>query len=448
MNQPSVCVVGLGKLGAPLAVHFAYRGCSVVGVDIDPDRVEAIGAGIDPFAGTEAGLADRLRSVHASGHLVATTDTAAAVALSEVVIVVVPLAIGVDRQPDFAHLDAATEAVGGGLRAGTTVIYETTLPVGTTRGRFAPVLADRSGLTLGEQLFVAHSPERVLTGRVFGDLARYPKLVGGIDDASTQRGVDFYEAVLSFEERPDLSRPNGVWPMASAEAAEFTKLAETTYRNVNIALVNEFARFADRSDIDIAEVIEAANSQPYSYLHTPGVSVGGHCIPVYPHLYLMGDRDAGLVEEATRVNDAMPEYVASQAERAHATLEGKTVAVLGIAYRPGVKEHAFSGVFALVDALAERGAHVVVDDPLYGDDEIAALGLTAMVPSDAARAEVVVVHTAHPEVLSAGTASFPNAKTIVDGRGVLDPSRWPGTTLVVLGAGSRVVGPMETTDDG
>lgn len=436
VTELSVCVVGLGKLGAPLAVHLGYQGCAVVGVDIDAGRVAAISRGDDPFDGAEADFADRLRAVVDAGRIQATTDTAAASALSDVVIIVVPLAIGADQKPDFGALDAATAAVAAGLRSGTTVIYETTLPVGTTRTRFAPVLAEISGLELGTELFVAHSPERVLTGRVFADLARYPKLVGGIDDPSTRQAVEFYRAVLNFDDRADLARPNGVWPLASAEAAELTKLAETTYRNVNIALVNDFARFADSQGIDIAEVIEAANSQPYSHLHIPGISVGGHCIPVYPHLYLRGHGDSELIRSATRVNDAMPEYAAALAERANETLDGKTVVVFGIAYRPGVKEHAFSGVFALTEALAARGAHVVVEDPLYSNDEIDALGLVPMGPDDAAQAEVVVVHTAHDQVRSTGVASFPNVKTVVDGRGVVDPARWPGTRFVVLGAGS------------
>ena len=133
------------------------------------------------------------------------------------------------------------------------------------------------------------SPERVLTGRVFADLRKYPKLVGGIDPESEKRGIEFYESVLDFDERDDLPKPNGVWPMGSAEAAEMAKLAETTYRDVNIGLANQFARFADKNGIDVYAVIEACNSQPYSHIHQPGIAVGGHCIPVYPRLYLHND---------------------------------------------------------------------------------------------------------------------------------------------------------------
>ena len=178
-------------------------------------------------------------------------------------------------------MDAAVESIVPGVHAGSLVIFETTLPVGDTRDRYAPRLAEASGLALEETLFVAFSPERLYSGAALRNLATYPKLVGGLGAASTARAAAFYESVLDAE----------VVAMSSAEAAEFAKLADTTYRDVNIALANEFARYADRIGVDITEVIAAANSQPYSHIHQPGLGVGGHCIPVYPHFLL--DRAPG-----------------------------------------------------------------------------------------------------------------------------------------------------------
>src|SRR5207247_4342198 len=156
------------------------------------------------------------------------------------------------------------------------VIFETTLPVGDTRDRFTPRLAEASGLHADEDFFVAFSPERLYSGAALRNLATYPKLVGGIGPASTARAAAFYDAVLDGE----------IVAMSSAEAAEFSKLADTPYRDVNIALANEFARYAQRAGVDVHEVIAAANSQPYSHIHQPGLGVGGHCIPVYPHFLL------------------------------------------------------------------------------------------------------------------------------------------------------------------
>lgn len=149
--------------------------------------------------------------------------------------------------------------------------------------------------------------------------------------------------MLTFDERPDLARPNGVWDLGSPEAAELAKLAETTYRDVNIGLANQFALFADKSGIDVYAVIEACNSQPYSHIHRPGIAVGGHCIPVYPRLYLSVDPEASIVRDARSVNASMPERVVTRAAELVGSLDGLDVVVLGASYRGGVKETAFSG---------------------------------------------------------------------------------------------------------
>jgi nucleotide sugar dehydrogenase len=430
-------VVALGKIGLPLAVQFAGKGHQVWGADVDRRVVAQVNDAVEPFPG-EAHLAERLKEVVADGRLRATTDTTAAVAESDTVVVVVPLYAAGSGEPDFGWMDAATDAVARGLRPGTLVVYETTLPVGVTRSRFVPALEAGSGLRAGEDLFVAFSPERVLTGRVFADLRRYPKLVGGVDAASAARAVAFYTDVLDFDERPDLARPNGVWDLGSAEAAELAKLAETTYRDVNIALVNQFALYADASGIDVHAVIEASNSQPYSHLHRPGVAVGGHCIPIYPQFYLWGDPSATVVRAAREANAAMPERVAAQlAERMAARgcdIEGARVVVLGAAYRGGVKETAFSGVFPLVAALGERGARVSVHDPLYSGDELEALGLVPHAlgqPVDAA-----VVQADHAGYRDLGPDDLPGAVSLLDGRGITDPARWPDGVRHLLGAGA------------
>src|SRR5690242_15342246 len=199
-----VAVVGLGKIGLPLAVQFAGQGHRVIGADVAEAVVESVRGAVPPFPG-ERDLAQRLAEVVGSGALEATTDTATAVSASDAVVVVVPLYVGADGSPEFSALDAATADVAAGLRPGTLVTYETTLPVGTTRNRLAPALQAASGLRVGVDLFLAFSPERVSSGRVFDDLARYPKLVGGADPESTRRAVAFYEATLAFDERPELS---------------------------------------------------------------------------------------------------------------------------------------------------------------------------------------------------------------------------------------------------
>ena len=434
----TVTVVGLGKIGLPLALQFASAGLTVLGADIDPRVVDLVNRGLEPFPG-EHDLDRRLAEAVAAGRLQATADTADAVRRSGTVVVVVPLVVDEAAHPDFAAVDAATRDVARGLQPGTLVSYETTLPVGTTRTRLAPALAEGSGLTPGDDLFVVMSPERVFSGRIFADLARYPKLVGGIDEASTERGVAFYRRALTFDERHDLARANGVWSVGNTDAAELVKLAETTYRDVNIALANTFAVYADAIGVDFGLVAEAANSQPYSHLHRPGVAVGGHCIPVYPRLYLAGDPAACLVETAREVNEAMPEHVvdvlAERLRAADVELAGARVAVLGAAYRGGVKETFASGVFPLARLLAERGATPVVHDPLYSDEELARLGLEAHHLDEAC--DAAIVQADHAEYASLTPARFPGIRVIVDGRGTLDPANWTSIDHTTIGRTPR-----------
>lgn len=426
----NICVVALGKIGLPLAVQFASKGHKVVGADVNPAAVEAVNAGREPFPG-EHRLEELMAAAVADGTLRATTDTTAAVAESEAVVIVVPLFVDADGTPDFGWMDAATKAVAAGLRPGTLVSYETTLPVGTTRGRWAPMLEAGSGLRAGVDFPLVFSPERVLTGRVFADLRRYPKLVGGVDESSAKAGVAFYESVLDFDEREDLPRANGVWDLGSAEASEMAKLAETTYRDVNIGLANQFARFADKQGLDVMKVIEACNSQPYSHIHRPGIAVGGHCIPIYPQMYLWNDPEATVVRAAREANAAMPSYAVDVLAAAYGDLAGANVLVLGAAYRGAVKETAFSGVFPLVASLRAKGAVPFVSDPMYSVEELEREGLPAHRGEAVA---AVVVQADHAEYRELSTQDFPEARVLLDGRRVTDPERWQGVRHLVLGA--------------
>jgi len=428
-----IAVVALGKIGLPLAVQFAKKGHRVIGCDVNQKTVDLVNAGQEPFPG-EAHLSEYLIEVVESGHLTATTDTTSAVQESDAVVIVVPLFVDIAGIPDFAWMDAATEKIAAGLKPGTLISYETTLPVGTTRNRFAPALEKGSGLKVGEDFTLVFSPERVLTGRVFADLRKYPKLVGGINEASTKAGIAFYESVLDFDDRPDLTQKNGVWDLGTSEASEMAKLAETTYRDVNIALANQFAIFAEGANIDIAKVISASNSQPYSHIHQPGIAVGGHCIPIYPRFYLWNDPLATVVRSAREANAAMPEHAIKLLAQATGDLTGKRVAVLGISYRGGVKESAFSGVFGTVTALKARGAQVVVNDPMYTNDEITALGFEPYVIGTAI--DAVVLQADHKEYILLTKEDFPGVKAIVDGRRTMDPKNFDGITFRVIGAGA------------
>lgn len=426
-----IAVIGMGKIGLPLAAQYASMGHEVTGVDINKTVVEIINNAEVPFPG-EYGLDEKLRELVPTGKLKATTNYEDAVPTSDAIVVVVPLLVDEETwQPDFTWMDSATKSIAEHLTPNTLLSYETTLPVGTTRNRWKPLVEELSKLKEGKDFHLVFSPERVLTGRVFADLKKYPKLVGALSEEGAKAAIKFYESVLTFDIRLDLSRPNGVWDLGCAEAAEMAKLAETTYRDVNIGLANQFAVYADKVGINVYKVIEACNSQPYSHIHRPGVAVGGHCIPVYPRLYLSTDQDAEIVRTARNFNAGMPEYLVSKIEKEFDSLVGIRVAVMGVAYRGGVKETAVSGVFPLVDSLARRGASVSVHDPLFSDDEIAALGFETY--KYGTEVDVVILQADHAEYQELEPDNFPGVYLLADGRNMLMNEKWTNIKTLMIG---------------
>jgi nucleotide sugar dehydrogenase len=408
-----VTVIGMGKIGLPLAVNFARNGARVTGLDLQEKVVNQINLGIEPFPG-EKDLDIYLEECVADGSLVATLDKKTGISSAEILVVCIPLIIDSNGDPDFNNIDDLAKDIGLNLSVGSLVCFETTLPVGTTRNRFTVAVEAASGLKVGLDFYVVFSPERVLTGRVFQDLRKYPKLVGGVTDECTKRGVEFYTSVLQFDPRPDLQRPNGVWALKNAEAAEFAKIAETTYRDVNIGLANEFSVYANSMGVDILEVIEASNSQPYSHIHTPGISVGGHCIPVYPRFYMWENSESQIVAAARLRNLDMPRRAVHQIKDEFGNLNGLKIAVLGITYRAGVKEVAFSGALDLLKYLSQESATVFGLDPFYDEREIMSFGFNGV--ADLSEMDGVIIHTDHSEFSALDFERFENLKFVYDGR--------------------------------
>ena len=412
----TVAVVGAGKMGLPLVAQFASHGWHVVAVDVQQAVVDAINAGRSHVA-EEPGLAELVAAAHAAGRLRATTDGTAAARDADVVVLIVPVMLDDEQQPDYRFMDSAVASIAPGVHRGSLVIFETTLPVGDTRQRFTPRLEDESGLRVEKDIFVAFSPERLYSGAALRNLATYPKLVGGVGPASTARAAAFYDAVLDTE----------IVAMTNAEAAEFSKLADTTYRDVNIALANEFARYAERVGVDIHEVIAAANSQPYSHIHQPGLGVGGHCIPVYPHFLLSRAPELELVELARRTNDGQVGMAIRTLQQELGGLDGSAILVLGLTYRHGVHELAYSRALPLIEGLAHEGAAVWAFDPLLTADEIARTGARPWRWGDSAPIRAIVSQTADPLFGRLEPAWFPELELVFDGRDSLRDLALPST---------------------
>jgi UDP-N-acetyl-D-mannosaminuronic acid dehydrogenase len=360
----NVAVIGIGRIGLPLAAMLASKGNRVFGCDINAARVDLVNSGGNPIP-DEAGLSDLLQKTVRPDGLTATTDTAGSVSQCEVVLFAVAVDIDQHHHADLSWLLAACDDVARGMRPGTTCIFDTTLPIGTTRNVLAPRL-ESGGLKLGTDFHVAFSPERLLMGRILEDLGKYPKVVGGVDAEGGERAAAFYGQVFGAN----------VMKLANAETAELSKLSEGVYRDLNIALANELARVADGHGIDISEVIAAANSQPYCHVHVPGTGVGGHCIPVYPQFLIQGEGPSALAALGRQVNDAMPGYAVDRLDALLGGLAGRRVLILGLTFRPDIAVTPHTNAVDLLREFEARGAVVVGHDPLLTEEGVRSLGFS------------------------------------------------------------------------
>jgi nucleotide sugar dehydrogenase len=281
---------------------------------------------------------------------------------------------------------------------------------------------------MGEDFYLAYSPERVYSNRIIEDLKKYPKVVGGLDKKSLELASSFYRKALKCE----------LIEVSSLETAEFSKVAECVYRDVNIALANELAKFADQKGVKMSEVIQASNSQPYSNIHYPGIGVGGHCIPIYPYFFINRGLTNGVTELSRTINDTMSEYAIAKIEKEMGSLQGKNVLILGLAFRENVKETTKSSTLLLLKQLKEKQTKIYVNDPLYTDSEIAGFGVTPLSLEDETVAEmdVVILQAFHKQYETLEFSKFASCKVLLDGRNALNSDDISQAGIKYIGIGN------------
>ena len=423
----NIVVVGAGKLGLPLACAFARNGGAVTVTDIQQHIVDAINSGDSPY--DEPELQNYVKTEVAAGRLQSSTETTEATRTADAIIIIVSALLTADSDIDYANLAMATRAVARGLQKGAIVSYETTLPVGGCRNHLCPIL-EESGLIAGKDFHLIFSPERVKSKSIFEKLASIPKIVGGIDSVSAETGCRFYERYLGTE----------TTNVQTLEAAEFMKLAGMIYRDVNIGLANQLAEFAEDANIEIWPILAAANTDGETSLLRPSIGVGGHCTPVYPHFLIREAERRGINLSMAiigrTVNDQQPFRAVERLSAYLGGLAGKTVHILGLGFRPGVREDAMSPAYQLQDALKKMGAQVTLEDPLFSHLEIAACGFT---PSTVGKSkpEAVILNTAHEVFCNPNLETWQKAgvTVIVDGQNM-----WSKTTAIQAGLGYIGVG--------
>lgn len=351
-----VGVVGLGYVGLPLSILTSSKGFKVIGFDVDLGRINCLSAGASPFRHVPASA---VSEVYSSGQFSATPDMSR-LAEPDILLLCVPTPLGPTREPDLSAVVSAATAVGTTLRPGQLVVLESTTYPGTTRSVVLPRLRP-NGLALGEDFFLAYSPEREDPGNTHFRAEAVPKVVGGIDGHSQRLAFSFYGAVF-----------NTVVPVSCPEVAEASKLLENSYRAVNIALANEFKLVCDKLGVDVWEVIDAAKTKPFGFqAFSPGPGPGGHCIPVDPIYFTWLARQLGaeptLVTAAVEVNAQMPARVVEKAADLLAMrgipLREARVLILGVAYKKDVDDVRESPGLAILDILLCEGASARFHDP-------------------------------------------------------------------------------------
>lgn len=384
-----VCVIGLGYVGMPVALRAARVGFRVTGVDLSEERVAAVCAGRSGLTDIDD---DELATQVHSGRLSATTDSAV-LASADIAVICVPTPLK-DESPDMSHVVSAARSVGANLHAGELVVLESTTYPGTTEELLVEIL-EESGLAAGADFYLGFSPERIDPGNPEYRLENVPKVIGGLNDASTELMAAFYGALV-----------DEVVQVASPRTAEMVKLLENTYRHVNIALINELAILARELDIDIWEVIKAADTKPFGFqAFYPGPGWGGHCIPVDPSYLSWRVRQNGgtarFVELAREINQRMPAYVVQRIGDAlndvGRSLRGSKVLILGVAYKRDVADLRESSAIPIIQRLLKAGADVAYSDPLIPTLSIAGQVLedTPLTSSALISADILVIHTDH-----------------------------------------------------
>jgi UDP-N-acetyl-D-glucosamine dehydrogenase len=353
-----IAVIGAGYVGVPLAFTFADAGQRVLLVDVQPDVVEALNRGESHIEDVPS---EKLKPHVDSGAITATTDYEQT-KVARAILVALPTPLSKQREPDLSYIESAGRSLAPNLQRGQVVILESTTWPGTTREVLQPILEEGSGLKAGEDFHLAMSPERVDPGREDWTTKTTPKVVGGINDASTEAAAAVYRNALDV-----------VHKVSTPEAAELTKLLENIFRAVNIALVNELAQLTDRMDIDVWEVIDAAATKPFGFMSfKPGPGLGGHCIPIDPFYLTWKAREydfsTRFIELAGEINNNMPYFcrsVISQAMNhgAQKSLSGSKILVLGVSYKADIGDMRESPAEKIIHLLETAGANVSYHDP-------------------------------------------------------------------------------------
>lgn len=418
MPFETICVLGLGYIGLPTASTFATHGLKVIGVDVNQRVVNVLQNGEIHIY--EPGLRTVVQAAFRSGNLKVSDTPEPADAF--IIAVPTPLVGDGDKHAQMSYVVSATEAIVPHLASGNLVVLESTSPPRTTLDLVAPIL-ERSGLKAGEDFHLAYTPERVLPGQILRELIDNTRVIGGLTPECAQAGEELYAAFVK-----------GEILLTDATTAEMVKLMENTYRDVNIAIANEFARLAEEFGVDVWQAIDLANYHPRVQILRPGPGVGGHCISVDPWFLVEAAPElTPLIKQARQVNDGQPQRVVDRLAAIAGGLNGKVIAALGLAYKPDVDDLRESPAIEVAELLAQSGAQVRTYEP-FAPEEGSAKDLDTAL-QDADIILLLVDHQQFRKLDPAELAEQMSGRLAFDTRGIWNKADWEaaGFALHVLG---------------
>jgi UDP-N-acetyl-D-glucosamine dehydrogenase len=420
----TVAVIGLGYVGLPLALLASEKGYKVIGIDINKDKVDCINSHVSPFCDEDVSSALKTTKMTATSDISCLKDV-------DIIVICVPTPVYENRLPNYEPVESACKSIGLYLKKGQLVILESTVNPGVCDEMVIPILEEVSGLKKSE-FGMAFCPERINPGDSKWNVSNIPRVVGGVDKSSLERAVEFYRSVISAE----------IKPMGSLKEAEATKVVENSFRNVNIAFVNELAMAFDKLGIDVVNVIDGAATKPFSFMaHYPGCGIGGHCIPVDPY-YLIDYslRTSGFehsfLKLACQTNADMPRNTIALLEEGLSSfgldINKSKIAVLGMSYKANIDDCRESPSFEIVELLKKLGATVFKFDPYVLRENTHNSVESILMDSDA-----IIVATSHNEFINLSTIDFvgTNVKVIIDGRNCLDKKQFLESTIYYKGIG-------------
>ncbi len=422
----TIAVVGLGYVGLPLAILAAAKNVRVIGFDIDEVKVAQLEKReadyLSPEEGKEFVTAQNL-SITSDQKLLKRADT---------YIICVPTPVTKNHMPDLGPLESASEIVGRSMSKGALVIIESTVNPGACEEVALPILEKASSLTRGD-FFFAHCPERVNPGDVKWNLRTIPRVIGGLNDESLTRARDLYRSLIDAEIRE----------MGTIKEAEAVKMVENSFRDINIAFVNELAMAFDRAGIDVINVLKGASTKPFGFMaHYPGAGVGGHCIPVDPYYLIRYGKENGFEHHflltARRINNGMPQYtvklLSKMFEKKNRELVGATVALLGLSYKRDIPDLRESPALEIEHLLKRAGANVRSYDP-----NILSRSTVKTLEEALEGADAAVIATAHTPFCELTPLQFSRAgvQFVLDGRNCLDKDSFKDSGITYHGIGRQ-----------